>query len=69
MTNWNLLSQERYQESHLWNGDFEIKIGDFSRYYHGFGLDELGELFVQAWLERIEHRIFEGGRNIFSILE
>lgn len=69
MTNWNLLSQERYKNTHQWNGDFQIKIGEFSRYYHGFTLDELGELFTQAWLEAVEHRIFEGERNILSVVK
>lgn len=45
MTNWNLLEQEKYQKNHRGNGDFDIKIGEFSRYYHGFTLDELEELF------------------------
>ena len=68
MTNWNLREQPRYEKSHQWNGDFDIKIGEYSRYYHGFTLTELSDLFDDAWYEVVEHRIFEGGRNILSIL-
>lgn len=68
MTNWNLLEQEKYTESHRWNGDYDIKIGEFSRYYHGFTVAELAELFEEAGLEVVENRVFEGGRNIVSIL-
>lgn len=68
MTNWNLLEQPRYAKSHLGNGEFSIKIGEYSRYYHGFTLGELEELFDEASLHIVEHRIFEGGRNIYSIL-
>ena len=68
LTNWNLLEQERYQALHRGNGDFDIKIGEFTRYYHGFTLDELGELFEQTGYNIIENRVFDGGRNILSIL-
>lgn len=68
MTNWNLLEQEKYRESHQWNGDYDIKIGEFSRYYHGFTVEELAELFEEAGLEVVENGVFEGGRNIVSIL-
>lgn len=69
MTNWNLLEQERYQKNHRWNGEFDIKIGEFIRYYHGFTITELDELFKEAGYGIIENRIFEGGRNILSVLE
>lgn len=68
MTNWNLLEQERYQKNHRGNGDFDIKIGDYSRYYHGFRIDELESLFRESNWKIVENRIFEGGRNIFSII-
>lgn len=68
MTNWNLLDQERYQKNHRWNGEFDIKIGEFSRYYHGFTLTELSDLFEEAGYSTFENRIFDGGRNIISIL-
>jgi len=69
MTNWNLLDQPTYQKSHQGNGDFAIKIGEHSRYYHGFSLEELEELFLMSHWKIRDHRIFAGGRNIFSILE
>lgn len=68
MTNWNLLAQERYQKSHQWNGDFNIKIGEHTRYYHGFTLDELEGLFVETGYLIEENRVFEGGRNVMSII-
>lgn len=68
MTNWNLLAQPRYQTSHRGNGDFDIKIGEFSRYYHGFTLEELAELFQETGWNILENRIFEGERNILSTL-
>ncbi|MBX9809001.1 class I SAM-dependent methyltransferase [Candidatus Gracilibacteria bacterium] len=68
MTNWNLLDQERYQKNHRGNGEFDIKIGEFSRYYHGFTLTELSDLFEEAGYSTFENRIFDGGRNIISIL-
>lgn len=69
MTNWNLREQPRYESSHRGNGDYDIKIGAYTRYYHGFTLDELASLFHDAGYAIIEHQIFEGGRNIVSMLE
>jgi tRNA (uracil-5-)-methyltransferase TRM9 len=68
MTNWNLIEQARYAESHIGNGNFSIKIGEYHRYYHGLTLEELTGLFDETGLEQVEHRIFEGGRNIYSVL-
>ena len=68
MTNWNLREQIRYEKSHRGNGDFDIKIGEFSRYYHGFTLVELEELFKETDYRIIENRIFEGGRNFIAII-
>jgi hypothetical protein len=68
MTNWNLRDQERYEASHRWDGEYDIKIGEFSRYYHGFTLEELRELFEMTGYQIIENRIFDGGRNLLSIL-
>ena len=68
MTNWNLREQPRYEKSHQWNGDFDIKIGEYSRYYHGFNVEELEGLFYEAWYTIIENRVWEGGRNIVSII-
>lgn len=69
MTNWNLIDQLKYKTSHRWNGDYDIKIGQFSRYYHGFTVDELAELFEETGYRVIEHRIFDWKRNFLSILE
>lgn len=68
LTNWNLLPQEKYKKNHIWNGDFDIKIWNFSRYYHGFDLEELGEIFQKSELFIEKNEIFEWWRNIFSIL-
>ena len=59
MTNWNLLEQEKYQKNHLGNGDFEIKIGNYMRYYHGFTLPELENLFRETGWQIEENRVFE----------
>ncbi len=69
MTNWNLRDQVKYEKDYQENGDFDIKIGEFSRYYHGFTILELEELFGETWYKIIENRIFDGGRNIVSVLE
>lgn len=50
------------------NGDFQIKIGDFSRYYHGFSVQELEKLFQKSGFFIEKNEIFSGGRNIFSII-
>ncbi|MDD2487588.1 MAG: class I SAM-dependent methyltransferase [Candidatus Gracilibacteria bacterium] len=71
MTNWNLFSEEnsiRYKEITEGSGNFDIKIGEYMRYYHGFNLDELKGLFDRSHFEIIENRIFDNGRNIISIL-
>lgn len=71
MTNWNLLSDfnsKKYQEIQKWNQDFNIKIWEFSRFYHGFKPEELENLFKNSGVEIIENRIFEWERNIISIL-
>ena len=69
MTNWNLREQLKYEKSHQWDGDYYIKIGAYSRYYHGFTLSELEEVFTQTGYTIEENRVWEGGRNIVSILE
>lgn len=66
MTNWNLREQPRYEKSHRWDGDYDIKIGEFSRYYHGFTVEELAELFETTGYQIVENRVFEWGRNILS---
>lgn len=66
MTNWNLLGQDRYVASHQGGWDFQIKIWAYTRYYHGFTLDELASLFTSAGYDILRHEIYPGGRNIFS---
>ncbi len=68
MTNWNIRDQVKYEGSHRGDGNYSIKIGAYSRYYHGFTLEELEELFRAAGYTIVENRIFEGGRNIVSVL-
>ena len=59
ITNWNLLEQEKYSSSHRSNGDFDIKIGAYSRYYHGFTLSELEEVFISTGYKIVENRVWE----------
>lgn len=59
MTNWNLLEQEKYQKNHRGNGDFDIKIGKFSRYYHGFTVEELSDLFHETGWNIVRNEVFE----------
>jgi tRNA (uracil-5-)-methyltransferase TRM9 len=66
MTNWNLRDQPKYESSHRWDSEFDIKIWEYSRYYHGFTTDELAELFDTTGWQIVENRVFEGGRNIYS---
>jgi hypothetical protein len=66
MTNWNLRDQPKYVSSHRGDGEFDIKIGEYSRYYHGFTTDELAGLFDMTGWQIVENRVFEGGRNIYS---
>lgn len=71
MTNWNLLGENvfpRYENVYSWWGDFQIKIGAFSRYYHGFTEGELEKIFKENNLSIEEQRIFTGGKNILSIV-
>lgn len=74
-TNWNLIGQKRYEKSiianslnEFWSLDFDIKIWDFSRYYHSFTLSELEFLFQKSWLNIIENRVFDNSKNIISIV-
>jgi hypothetical protein len=66
MTNWNLREQSRYEKSHRWDGDYDIKIGEYMRYYHWFTVEELTKLFETTGYRVIENRVFEWGRNIWS---
>jgi tRNA (uracil-5-)-methyltransferase TRM9 len=69
MTNWNLREQPKYEKSHRWNGDYDIKIGAHSRYYHGFTTGELSDLFIESGYEIVENRIWETGKNIVTVVE
>ena len=60
LTNWNLREQPRYEKSHRGNGDFDIKIGEYSRYYHGFTLGELWELFEKSDWKVLKNELFIG---------
>lgn len=68
MTNWNLRDQERYDSMKTSEGEYDIKIWAHSRYYHGFTQDELWELFRKSGYTILENRVFDGWRNLFSIL-
>ena len=71
MTNWNLMwdkLSQKYKDSYNGNGNFEIKIGEFKRYYHWFELEELAELFSKSGLQIIENRVFEWENNIISVV-
>lgn len=75
MTNWNLLSwtnKEKYSSSkRVWSeniylsADFDIKIGEHVRYYHGFHLDELQEI-VSLYFHIEENAISETENNIIT---
>ncbi|MDD2891593.1 MAG: class I SAM-dependent methyltransferase [Candidatus Gracilibacteria bacterium] len=72
MTNWNLIGEKlfkKYEKSYRGNGDFGIKIGIHERYYHGFSVMELDELFQESGYEILENRIFEGEKNIVSLIK
>jgi len=79
MTNWTLnseLNSEKYKNSIISNSknefgsqDYNIKIGEFTRFYHSFTLEELDFLFKETWFEIVENRLFENGRNWVSIVE
>lgn len=69
MTNWNLRNQEKYKKSEKSPWEFFIKIGDFTRYYHGFALEELEKLFVKNNFIIEKNEIFDGGRNFLTILK
>lgn len=68
MTNWNLRDQPRYTKSQRGDSDYAIKIGKHERYYHGFTMGELEELFLETGYMIRDNQIFEWGRNIVSII-
>jgi len=79
LTNWALDSEfnvKKYSkaiipntQNEYWSQDYSIKIGDYMRYYHWFNLTELEYLFSEVWLEILENREFDTGKNIISIIK
>lgn len=72
MTNWNLLGEKnfhKYEKNYYWNWDFQIKIWEFSRYYHSFGIPELESLYINEDFEILENRVFDNWNNIISIIQ
>ncbi len=79
MTNWALnseLNSEKYKKSiieksknEFWSQDYNIKIGEFTRFYHSFTFEELEFLFKKTWFKVMENRLFENGRNWVSVVE
>ncbi len=77
-TNWALDSNYnsiKYKKSQIlwsldsfWSSDYNIKLGQNSRYYHNFSLSELDCLFKEVWFEILENRLFDSEKNIISIL-
>lgn len=78
LTNWNLLSWgniAKYNnqmieksQNEFGSEDFSIKIGKYNRYYHWFSLKELQYIISKTDFEILENRVFEGERNIITIL-
>jgi SAM-dependent methyltransferase len=74
MTNWYLLSEENQKKYHSSkiteypdeSGDFSIKIGKHSRFYHSFSLSEYQKLAQESGLQ-LEKCDF-GERNSVMIL-
>jgi len=79
MTNWALnseLNQKKYNSSIIPDSqnsfgslDYDIKIWEFSRYYHCFSLEELDYLFKKTWFDVVENRLFDNKRNFVSIIK
>ncbi len=79
MTNWALnssLNKDKYlkyfikdSQNKFCSLDYNIKIGEYFRYYHCFSLVELDFLFKKIWFEVVENRLFDNKRNFISILK
>lgn len=79
MTNWALnseLNQEKYKNSFIensknefWSQDYNIKIWEYTRFYHSFSLIELEYLFKKSWFEIDENRLFFNNKNYISIIK
>lgn len=78
-TNWALdskLNFEKYKDSiikwsknEFWSIDYNIKIWEFTRFYHCFSLEELDKLFTLSWYKIIENKLYINEKNIISIIE
>lgn len=78
MTNWHLLSEKNIKkyktsqvsgsENEFGSCDFQIKIGEHSRYYHSFSLKELEYLAKETSWKIEENRVFPGEKNSITIL-
>lgn len=78
MTNWALespLNKEKYKtsfiewsENQFWSKNFSIKIGEYSRYYHSFSLDEMNYLLKETWFQVLENRLFDTEKNFVTIV-
>lgn len=78
-TNWALdseVNREKYSqniiqnsENIFWWKDYSIPFWEYERFYHGFSLRELEDIFTQAWFEIIENRLFDTGKNFISIVK
>jgi len=78
LTNWNLLSFDNLQkykdalipdsQDEFRSRDFSINFGKYPRFYHGFSLDELEFIAKESGFEVIENRVFDGERNIVTVL-
>lgn len=79
MTNWALnseLNSDKYSkniisgsQNNFWSTDYNIKIWEYSRYYHCFNVKELEYLATESWLKIIENTLFKNQRNYITILE
>jgi len=78
-TNWSLSSSINYEKynnsiisnskNQFWSQDYDIKIWEYSRYYHDFSLEELTYLFLNTSYEILENRLFDNLKNIISIIK
>ncbi len=78
MTNWALDSEintEKYLSSkiqdsqNIYGGtDYNIKFGEFDRYYHCFSLEELENISECSGFNIDENRLFDNKKNFLTIL-
>ena len=78
MTNWALnseINEKKYRnmiidwsKNNFWSIDYNIKIWDFTRFYHCFSIEELEYLFKKSGFDIIENRLFDNKKNYISII-